>query len=73
MQQMWGVIGILNLLLDSPVISMILLENKLNYTTKHGDQSNGLAERIIQALEDMMQKFTPFGLDFKKKRLTHKW
>ncbi|MBW0575591.1 hypothetical protein O181_115306 [Austropuccinia psidii MF-1] len=38
---------------------------KLSFSTAYHPQTDGLAERIIQALEDMIRRFCAYGLEFK--------
>ncbi|MBW0575473.1 hypothetical protein O181_115188 [Austropuccinia psidii MF-1] len=39
-----------------------LFGTKLSFSTAHHPQTDGLAERIIQALEDMIRRFCAYGL-----------
>ncbi|MBW0559207.1 hypothetical protein O181_098922 [Austropuccinia psidii MF-1] len=41
------------------------LGTKLSFSTAYHPQTNGLAERMIQTLEDMIRSFCAYGLDFK--------
>ncbi|MBW0551673.1 hypothetical protein O181_091388 [Austropuccinia psidii MF-1] len=38
---------------------------KLSFSTAYHPQTDGLAERMIQALEDMVRRFCAYGLEFK--------
>ncbi|MBW0585343.1 hypothetical protein O181_125058 [Austropuccinia psidii MF-1] len=38
---------------------------KLSFSTAYHPQTDGLAERIIQTLKDIVRKFCAYGLDFK--------
>ncbi|MBW0498766.1 hypothetical protein O181_038481 [Austropuccinia psidii MF-1] len=42
-----------------------LFETKLSFSTAYHSQTDGLAERIIQNLEDMVRIFCAYGLEFK--------
>ncbi|MBW0590330.1 hypothetical protein O181_130045 [Austropuccinia psidii MF-1] len=42
-----------------------LFGTKLSFSTASHTQSDGLAERIIQTLEDMVRRFCTYGLEFK--------
>ncbi|MBW0483879.1 hypothetical protein O181_023594 [Austropuccinia psidii MF-1] len=47
---------------------------KLSFSTAYHPQADGLAERIIQTLEDMIRRFCSYGLEFKDSDLfTHYW
>ncbi|MBW0477659.1 hypothetical protein O181_017374 [Austropuccinia psidii MF-1] len=47
---------------------------KLSFSTAYHPQTDGLAERIIQALEDMIRKFCAYGLELKDlDGFTHDW
>ncbi|MBW0551295.1 hypothetical protein O181_091010 [Austropuccinia psidii MF-1] len=47
---------------------------KLSLSTAYHPQADGLAERMIQALEDMIRKFCAYGLEFKDSdSFTHDW
>ncbi|MBW0591300.1 hypothetical protein O181_131015 [Austropuccinia psidii MF-1] len=51
-----------------------LLGTKLSFYTAYHPQTDGLAERMIQALEDMVRRFCAYGLEFKDfDGLTHYW
>ncbi|MBW0538345.1 hypothetical protein O181_078060 [Austropuccinia psidii MF-1] len=42
-----------------------LFETKLSFSTAYHPQTNGLAEIMIQTLEDMIRRFCAYGLEFK--------
>ncbi|MBW0568028.1 hypothetical protein O181_107743 [Austropuccinia psidii MF-1] len=42
-----------------------LFGTKLSFSTAYHPQTDGLAERIIQTLEDMIRRFCAYGLEFK--------
>jgi len=42
-----------------------MLGTKLAISTAYHPQTDGLAERMIQTLEDMLRRFGSFGLEFK--------
>ncbi|MBW0577358.1 hypothetical protein O181_117073, partial [Austropuccinia psidii MF-1] len=47
---------------------------KLSLSTAYHPQTNGLAERLIQTLEDMVRRFCAYGLEFKDfDGFTHDW
>ncbi|MBW0559023.1 hypothetical protein O181_098738 [Austropuccinia psidii MF-1] len=51
-----------------------LFGTKLSFSTAYHPQKNGLAERIIQTLEDMIRRFCAYGLQFKDSDgFTHYW
>ncbi|MBW0510343.1 hypothetical protein O181_050058 [Austropuccinia psidii MF-1] len=51
-----------------------LFEIKLSFSTAYHPQTDGLAERIIQTLEDMVRRFCAYGLEFKNfDGFTHYW
>ncbi|MBW0593233.1 hypothetical protein O181_132948, partial [Austropuccinia psidii MF-1] len=51
-----------------------LFGTKLSFSTAYHPQTDGLAERIIQALEDMIRRFCAYGLEFKElDGFTHDW
>ncbi|MBW0527360.1 hypothetical protein O181_067075 [Austropuccinia psidii MF-1] len=63
------------LLLLSRVISHTgLFGTKLSFSTAYPPQTDGLAERMIQNLEDMIRRFCAYGLEFKQSDgFTHNW
>ncbi|MBW0507876.1 hypothetical protein O181_047591 [Austropuccinia psidii MF-1] len=51
-----------------------LFRTKLSFSTAYYPQTDGLAERMIQALEDMIRRFCAYGLEFKDSDgFTHDW
>ncbi|MBW0569660.1 hypothetical protein O181_109375 [Austropuccinia psidii MF-1] len=51
-----------------------LFGTKESFSTAYHPQTDGLAERIIQTLEDMVQRFCAYGLEFKYCDVfTHYW
>ncbi|MBW0592228.1 hypothetical protein O181_131943 [Austropuccinia psidii MF-1] len=51
-----------------------LLGTKLSFSTAYHPQTDGLAERMIQTLEDMIRRFCAYVLEFKDSDgFTHDW
>ncbi|MBW0589304.1 hypothetical protein O181_129019, partial [Austropuccinia psidii MF-1] len=51
-----------------------LFGTKLFFSTAYHPQTDGLAERMIQTLEDMVRRFCAYGLEFKDcDGFTHDW
>lgn len=51
-----------------------ILGCKLKMSTAYHPQTDGLAERMIQTLEDMIRRFCAYGMEFKDKEgYTHDW
>ncbi|MBW0506021.1 hypothetical protein O181_045736 [Austropuccinia psidii MF-1] len=51
-----------------------LFGTKLSFSTAYHPQIDGLAERMIQTLEDMVRQFCAYGLEFKYcGGFTHYW
>ncbi|MBW0488107.1 hypothetical protein O181_027822 [Austropuccinia psidii MF-1] len=51
-----------------------LFGTKVSFSTAYHPQSDGLAERMIQTLEDMIRRFCAYGLEFKDSDgITHDW
>ncbi|MBW0587357.1 hypothetical protein O181_127072 [Austropuccinia psidii MF-1] len=51
-----------------------LFGTKLSFSTAYHSKTDGLAERIIQTLEDMIRRFCAYGLEFKDSdSFTHDW
>ncbi|MBW0506343.1 hypothetical protein O181_046058 [Austropuccinia psidii MF-1] len=47
---------------------------KLSFSTAYHPQTDGLAERMIQTLEDIIRRFCAYGLEFKDfDDFTHDW
>ncbi|MBW0579947.1 hypothetical protein O181_119662 [Austropuccinia psidii MF-1] len=47
---------------------------KMSFSTAYHPQTDGLAERMIQTLEDMVRRFCGYGLEFKDcDGFTHDW
>ncbi|MBW0467424.1 hypothetical protein O181_007139 [Austropuccinia psidii MF-1] len=63
------------LLLCSRVISHTgFFGTKLSFSTAYHPQTDGLAERMIQTLEDIIRRFCAYGLEFKDSDgFTHDW
>ncbi|MBW0527177.1 hypothetical protein O181_066892 [Austropuccinia psidii MF-1] len=51
-----------------------LFGTKLSFSTAYHPQNDGLAERMIQTLEDMITRFCVYGLEFKDSdAFTYDW
>ncbi|MBW0515386.1 hypothetical protein O181_055101 [Austropuccinia psidii MF-1] len=51
-----------------------LFRTKLSFSTAYHPQTDGLAERMIQTLEDMVRRLCAYGLAFKDcDGFTHEW
>ncbi|MBW0509530.1 hypothetical protein O181_049245 [Austropuccinia psidii MF-1] len=51
-----------------------LLGTKLSFSTTYHSQTDGLEERMIQTLEDMIRRFCAYSLEFKDSDgFTHDW
>ncbi|MBW0537790.1 hypothetical protein O181_077505 [Austropuccinia psidii MF-1] len=51
-----------------------LFGTKLSFSTVYLPQTDGIAERMIQTLEDMIRRFCAYGLEFKDYNcFTHDW
>ncbi|MBW0524034.1 hypothetical protein O181_063749 [Austropuccinia psidii MF-1] len=51
-----------------------LLGTKLSFSTAYHPQTDGLAEKMIQTLEDMITRFCAYGLEFEYSGgFTHYW
>ncbi|MBW0556014.1 hypothetical protein O181_095729 [Austropuccinia psidii MF-1] len=52
----------------------IMIWNKLLFSTAYQPQNHGLAERMIQTLEEMIRRFCSYGLEFKDSDgFNHDW
>ncbi|MBW0574717.1 hypothetical protein O181_114432 [Austropuccinia psidii MF-1] len=50
------------------------LSTKLSFSTAYHQKTDGLAERMIKTLEDMIKRFCAYGLEFKDAYgFTHNW
>ncbi|MBW0498580.1 hypothetical protein O181_038295 [Austropuccinia psidii MF-1] len=51
-----------------------ILGTKLAFSTAYHPQTNGLAERIIQTMEEIMSRFCAYGMEYKDHKVyTHEW
>ena len=51
-----------------------IMGTKLSFSMAYHPQTDGLAERMIQTLEDMIRRYCSFGLKFKDMEgYTHDW
>ncbi|MBW0592037.1 hypothetical protein O181_131752 [Austropuccinia psidii MF-1] len=51
-----------------------LFRTKLSFSTAYYPQTDGIAERMIETLEDMIRRFCAYGLEFKDSDgFTHDW
>ncbi|MBW0553780.1 hypothetical protein O181_093495 [Austropuccinia psidii MF-1] len=51
-----------------------ILGTKISFSTAYHPQTEGLAERMIQTLEDMIRRFFAYGLELKDSdEFTHDW
>ncbi|MBW0472547.1 hypothetical protein O181_012262 [Austropuccinia psidii MF-1] len=47
---------------------------ELSFSTEYQPQTDGLAEKMIQTLEDMIRRLCDYGLEFKESNgFTHDW
>ncbi|MBW0497415.1 hypothetical protein O181_037130 [Austropuccinia psidii MF-1] len=52
----------------------MLLGTKISFSTSYHPQTDGLAERMIKTLEDMIRRFCAYGLEVKYSYgFTHYW
>ncbi|MBW0499314.1 hypothetical protein O181_039029 [Austropuccinia psidii MF-1] len=42
----------------------MILDTKISFSTGYHQQTDGLAERMIQTLEEMIRRFCAYGLEF---------
>ncbi|MBW0543476.1 hypothetical protein O181_083191 [Austropuccinia psidii MF-1] len=55
-------------------MTQLLFGITLSFSTEYHPQTDGLAERMIQTLEDMIRRFSAYGLEFKDSDgFTHNW
>ncbi|MBW0483420.1 hypothetical protein O181_023135 [Austropuccinia psidii MF-1] len=51
-----------------------MLGTKLEFSTAYHPQTDGLAERLIQTMEDIMRRFSAHGMEYKDHEgYTHDW
>ncbi|MBW0483224.1 hypothetical protein O181_022939 [Austropuccinia psidii MF-1] len=51
-----------------------ILETKLAFSTYYHPQTDGLAERMIQTMEDIIRRFCTYGMEYKDhESYTHDW
>ncbi|MBW0572580.1 hypothetical protein O181_112295 [Austropuccinia psidii MF-1] len=51
-----------------------MLGTKLDFYTAYHPQKDGLAERMIQTMEDILKKFCAYGMEYKDHEVyTHEW
>ncbi|MBW0483351.1 hypothetical protein O181_023066 [Austropuccinia psidii MF-1] len=51
-----------------------MLGTKLSFSTAYHPQTNGLAERMIQTMEDILRRFCAYGMKYKDHEgYTHDW
>ncbi|MBW0535818.1 hypothetical protein O181_075533 [Austropuccinia psidii MF-1] len=56
------------------VIYISFWGKKLSFSTAYHPQTDGLAERMIQALDDIIRRLCAYGLEFKDSDgFTHDW
>ncbi|MBW0498178.1 hypothetical protein O181_037893 [Austropuccinia psidii MF-1] len=59
---------------DTTMDTAIMIWNRLSFSTAYHLQTDGLAEIMIQTLEDMIRRFCAYGLEFKVfDGFTHDW
>ncbi|MBW0511901.1 hypothetical protein O181_051616 [Austropuccinia psidii MF-1] len=59
---------------DTAMDTAVMIWNKLSFSTAYHPKTDGLAERMIQTLEDMIRIFCAYGLEFKDSYgFTHDW
>ncbi|MBW0564940.1 hypothetical protein O181_104655 [Austropuccinia psidii MF-1] len=42
-----------------------MLSTKLAFSTSYHSQTDGLAERVIQTVEDILRRFCAYGMEYK--------
>ncbi|MBW0479462.1 hypothetical protein O181_019177 [Austropuccinia psidii MF-1] len=51
-----------------------MLRTKLAFSTAYNPQTDGLAERIIQTMEDIIRRFCAYSMEYKDHEgYTHNW
>ncbi|MBW0504200.1 hypothetical protein O181_043915 [Austropuccinia psidii MF-1] len=51
-----------------------MLRTKIVFYTAYHPQTDGLAERMIQTMEDILRRFFPYGMEYKyNEGYTHDW
>ncbi|MBW0461011.1 hypothetical protein O181_000726 [Austropuccinia psidii MF-1] len=51
-----------------------MLGTKLEFYTAYHPQTDGLAERMIQTMEEIIRRFCAYGMEYKKNEgYTHDW
>ncbi|MBW0591503.1 hypothetical protein O181_131218 [Austropuccinia psidii MF-1] len=51
-----------------------MLGTKLSFSTAYHPQTDGLAERMIQTMEDLLRRFCAYGMEYKDHEgYTHDW
>ncbi|MBW0552555.1 hypothetical protein O181_092270 [Austropuccinia psidii MF-1] len=51
-----------------------MLGNKLAFSTAYHPQTDGLAESMIQTMEDILRRFCAYGMEYKDHEgYTHEW
>ncbi|MBW0523182.1 hypothetical protein O181_062897 [Austropuccinia psidii MF-1] len=51
-----------------------ILGTKLAFSTAYHTQTDGLAERIIQTMEEIIRRFSAYGMEYEDhERYTHDW
>ncbi|MBW0466203.1 hypothetical protein O181_005918 [Austropuccinia psidii MF-1] len=51
-----------------------MLRTKLAFSIAYHPQTDGLAERIIQTMEDILRRFSAYGMEYKDHEgYTHDW
>ncbi|MBW0517485.1 hypothetical protein O181_057200 [Austropuccinia psidii MF-1] len=59
---------------DTAMDTALLLWSRLSFSTEYNPQTDRLAERMIQTLEDMIRRYCAYGLEFKElDGFTHDW